>query len=89
MVDLLPGTEFVSAQRLTTKYYKFILPAQLQSYDWVISFDDNVSLDLNGLAPLIAAHASRVLILIDWRHFLKRDAVRSGSATVAGTGELQ
>ena len=71
------GTDFVSAERLTTKFYKFILPWELRGFDWVLSFDDNYSLRLDGLAQFVRTHSSSVLVLLSWRHWASNEKART------------
>ena len=66
------GTEFISAERLTAKYYKFVLPQELRSgYDWVLSLDDNYHVNLDGLADLARAHSNSVFVLLNWSHWMR------------------
>ena len=79
-VKLLKGTEFVSASRLTAKYYKFVLPKELQGYDWVLSFDDNYHVELGGLAELVRDHSQSVFVLLNWRHWMRDQLGRKRSS---------
>ena len=71
-IELLNGTEYVSASRLTAKHYKFVLPMELQRYDWVLSFDDHFHMELDGFAALVQAHSQSVFILLNWHHFWRQ-----------------
>jgi hypothetical protein len=71
-VQLLRGTTFVSARRLTAKFYKFVLPRELRGYDWVLSFDNSWHVDLEAIANFASTHASSVLVLQDWSHWISR-----------------
>ena len=75
-IELLKGTEFVSASRLTAKYYKFVLPKELQGYDWVLSFDDNYHVELGGLAELVRSYSQSVFVLLNWRHWMRDELGR-------------
>ena len=72
-----PGSELVSPKRLTAKFYKFVLPPELLKYDWVLSLDDNYSIDLDGLPPLVDVHAKSALVMLDWKHYTAGNLART------------
>ena len=72
-VELIRGNSYISSERLSSKHIKFVLPGELLRYDWVLSFDDTFHVQLEGLADLVAAHASSALVLLDWRHWMTLD----------------
>jgi hypothetical protein len=73
--NLLPytqvtGTPYVSDRRLTTKKLKFQPPSWLlDNYDWLVSHDMKVFVDLAKLEPFLARHEDKPLVLLDWCHW--------------------
>lgn len=70
------STAFVTSARLTSKFYKWVLPDELKSYDWVLSFDANYHVNLHGLEALVRQHRFHALVLMDWQHFFRERRVR-------------
>jgi len=51
VVDLEPGTPYVASERVTTKKHKFCVPAELRTYDFVITHDCDVGANYGVAIP--------------------------------------
>lgn len=51
IVELEPGTPYVASSRVTTKKHKFCVPAELRSYDFVITHDCDVEANYRIAIP--------------------------------------
>ena len=80
--ELAPHHQVVSAQRLAAKRVKFALgevssrlPRPMVVYDWVITFDSNMYVELSRLPAFLQQgnrSAAAAAILLDWRHWNPR-----------------
>ena len=77
MRPLMHATRFVTDKRLTSKHFKWMLPSELLSYDWVLGFDDNFHVRLENIAAIAAKYAHKALILLDWKHWAIADAINA------------
>jgi len=66
-VKILNGTKYVSPERITTKYLKFVCPEQLKKYDVVLTHDSNKQIHYASLPAFVASHMKdRDAIFMDW-----------------------
>ena len=64
----LPGTPYTKGSRLTAKRHKWMLPWELQRYDYVLTHDGNVRVDYGRLRCFIEEHMTDDVdvLLKDW-----------------------
>eukprot|EP00435_Cladocopium_sp_Y103_P050158 s1717_g15.t1 len=68
MLPLIQGTAEVPLARLAAKSLKFAPPSWLLNgtWDWVVEFDGDISIDMAGLRPMLDEHQDKPLLLLKW-----------------------
>mmetsp|Transcript_13981 Transcript_13981/g.26104 ORF Transcript_13981/g.26104 Transcript_13981/m.26104 type:complete len:397 (-) Transcript_13981:12-1202(-) len=68
MLPTVEGTNEVSLARFAAKSLKFLPPAWLQNgtWDWLVEFDGDISMDLSKIRSLVDKHTEKSLLLLKW-----------------------
>ncbi|CAK8989260.1 unnamed protein product [Durusdinium trenchii] len=68
MLPQIEATPEVPLARLAAKSLKFAPPSWLLNgtWDWLVEFDGDISVDLGGLRALVDEHSDKPLLLLKW-----------------------
>lgn len=68
MLPLIQGTAQVPLARLAAKSLKFTPPSWMLNgtWDWLVEFDGDISIDMAGLRPMLEEHQDKPLLLLKW-----------------------
>mmetsp|Transcript_52498 Transcript_52498/g.106857 ORF Transcript_52498/g.106857 Transcript_52498/m.106857 type:complete len:359 (+) Transcript_52498:105-1181(+) len=68
MLPLIQGTAEVPLARLAAKSLKFTPPSWMLNgtWDWLVEFDGDISIDMAGLRPMLDEHQDKPLLLLKW-----------------------
>ncbi|CAE7250112.1 CYSEP [Symbiodinium pilosum] len=68
MLPTMGGTSEVPTDRFAAKTLKFTPPSWLfnGTWDWLVEFDGDISLNMVGLRPLVDKYSAKSLVLLKW-----------------------